>query len=349
MLTFKLGSVELAAIKTGTGPYSYAVSIPVENALQVGANSIAVSKSGYDSATITADYAGTTVTDSLGLQAAIDAAAPGDTILVDEQIGDDENFTIYNITKPVTIKGSDNGEPVIYGTFHVYTNGVSFDKLEIRNKGGYNDGTQAQKATIDVLAKQVSITNCDFIMGVEVPDGYVANGVTIWPIGDGDFDLVMSGNTFTGYDAETDSWSSTAVQIVENIDIVTTRFTKAVEIYGDSPRAGTITTTVGQLQTIAEANEYDQCSNDFVYRDWDGDQYKFVYATNEEALSNGLVYAEDGATIVLGDNITFSADDTLKAGVTLIVPAGKTLTIASGATVTGTITGDGDWTGKIPG
>ncbi len=96
-----------------------------------------------------------------------------------------------------------------------------------------------------------------------------------------------------------------------------------------------------------------------VQADIDGDGTDEIYNIGINAfgtLEEAIAKANAGDTIVLENSISLFADDTLKAGVTLIVQVGKTLTIASGATFTiedgatiiGTIAGEGNWTGKIP-
>ncbi len=223
----------------------------------------------------------------------LEYAGDGATILVSGTIGGPNSYTAYEITKPITILGLPDAE--VYGSFEIKTDGVTVNGLKMYTRGG---GNGPLKAAIDVIAKNVTITNNTF----ELPDpddladnGGVGNGVTIWPLGDGDINYNIVDNTFNGYNADTPNWSSTALQIAEGLDLA--RFNKKgmvseVVDLGDAEK------------DLAMGNNYNNCSNNYVHSNWaDGVKYKYVLASTLDQL-NSLEYAEDGATILIGDNIS---------------------------------------------
>ncbi|AGA70553.1 cell wall-binding protein [Desulfitobacterium dichloroeliminans LMG P-21439] len=211
-------------------------------------------------------------------------------------IGAADNYTAYEITKSVKITGLP--EAKVYGSFIIKTDGVVINGLTMYTRGG---GNGPLKAAIDVIAKNVTITNNIF----ELPNpaalassGGVGNGVTIWPNGlasTTEANYNISGNTFVGYSADTANWSSTGLQIAEGLDLK--RFNMG----------GTVSAVVdlgAAEEILATGNTYTGCTNNYVHSNWTGGvvEYKYYFASNKEQLSS-LEYMGDGGTMLLAAGV----------------------------------------------
>lgn len=228
------------------------------------------------------------------LEDAIGDAEDGETILISGTIGAVDDYTAYEITAPITLQGEEGAK--VYGSFIIKTDGVTVDGLTMYTRGG---GNGPLKTAIDVIAKKVTITNNVF----ELPnpeavasEGGVGNGVTIWPHGEGEVDYDVSGNTFTGYDADTSDWSSSAFQIAEGLGL--SRFDM------DDDVSEVVDLDPETEKELASGNTYIGSSNNYVHSNWSsGVSYKYVLASTEAQLGS-LQYMADNATLLLGDDIT---------------------------------------------
>ncbi|MGI1659841.1 MAG: cell wall-binding repeat-containing protein [Desulfitobacterium sp.] len=236
------------------------------------------------------DYRLAAVTTKAELEAAL-ANVNTSIINISGTIGAADNYTAYEITKPVTITGQPGAE--IYGSFIIKTDGVTINGLTMYTRGG---GNGPLKAAIDVIAKTVTITNNIFELpnpAALATNGGVGNGVTIWPNGLAsitDASYNISGNTFVGYSADTANWSSTGLQIAEGLDLA--RFNMG----------GTVSAVVDlgvAEENLAKGNIYTNCSNNYVHSNWTGGMtYKYYFASDVEQLSS-LEYMGDGGTMLL--------------------------------------------------
>ncbi len=233
-----------------------------------------------------------TAGDASQLANGIASARAGDIIVISGQVGGPEDYTYYEITKPITIKGI-SPDAAVYGSFIIKCDGVTIDGLTIYTRGG---GEGPLKNAIDVIAKTVTITNNTFVLpnpDALADNGGVGNGVVIWPVGSAAPDYTVSGNTFIGYSADTSSWSSTALQITEGLDL------KRFNMAGTVSQAITLDTETETA--LAAGNTYTACTNNYIRSDWSSGSvvYKFVYAATEDQLDSGFQYGGDGVTIVL--------------------------------------------------
>ncbi len=215
------------------------------------------------------------------------------TINISGTLGSSESYKAYEIDRPVTIQGTSGSK--VYGSFIIKADGVKIDGLTIYTRGG---GNGPLKAAVDVIAKAVTITNNTF----ELPNpeqlatnGGVGNGVTIWPVGDASPAYNISNNTFKGYQADTDTWSSTALQIAEGLDLA--RF----------GMSGMVTVDVSldsvAEKTLATGNTYIDCTNSYVHSNWTGGlTYKYLLATTAEQLE-GIQYMGESSTVLVAGTI----------------------------------------------
>lgn len=274
------------------------------------------------------------------------------TILVRGTIGASDDYTAYDITKPISIKGVENAK--IYGSFIIKTDGVTVDGLTMYTKGG---GNGPLKAAIDVIAKQVTITNNKFELNNPerlTGENEVGNGVTIWPNGSAEPNYNISGNHFKSYMTPSQTWSSTAFQIAEGVEL--SRF-------GMNGTTSSVVDLSAEVEaSLATGNTYENSYNNYLHINWTGGMtYKYVLASTPVQFL-GIGYAGEGATILLANDISLSyigetqvknhitikGNHTVTTGdkYSINVLEGKTLTIAEGTTITGNITGAGTWTGK---
>ena len=226
------------------------------------------------------------------IQAAIDAANPNDTILVSGTFGSTDAYTVYNVKKAITIRGVNTGsdKAKVFGTFLLYVDGVTIDNLSITNKGV----SHPDKNAINLLGKQVTITNNDFSLGNGT--GGVANGVVIWPYGSNAVSLNITGNTFTGYNLTVPGWSSTALFVAEEIN--------ATPFIG-APMSTTL--VVPNEESFANGNTYINNSYDYVHQNWgSGGNWSYSRVSNSAGLTDAIDNSAADATILMAGNYTYT-------------------------------------------
>jgi hypothetical protein len=240
-------------------------------------------------------------------QAELEAALANDLvteIVVDGTIGASDDFTAYSVDRPVTINGGNS--PEVYGALIIKSDGVTVHGLTMHTRGG---GTGPLKAAIDVIAKNVTITNNTFDLPNALSASEVGNGVTVWPVGDAEAEYEISGNIFNGYDQDTDDWSSSALQVVEGLDLA--RFGMGGTVSEE------VTLDPEVEKALALGNTYSNSSNNYVHSNWSsGINYRYVLASTEEQLQS-LEYAGEGATVLFGDDIDTSSTVEIGTGITI--------------------------------
>lgn len=145
-LSFKLGSVSLTSVQSGTGPYSYSITVPAANALEIGTNTITVMKSGYNNKSVEAYYP---------IQLAINAATAGDTLTIKAGTYK-ENLTI---NKALTITGVGSATTILDGNSSgvvvtILASNVTFDGFTVKNSGS----DIATCAGIGIVGATASVT-----------------------------------------------------------------------------------------------------------------------------------------------------------------------------------------------
>jgi hypothetical protein len=256
------------------------------------------------------------------------------TINVTGTLGSVDAYGIYNVDRPVVINGVNTGsaKATIYGSILISVDGATVNNLSINNKGLRHP----DKNAINVLGKQVTITNNDITIGNGSAEGGVANGVVVWAHGDNAVNLNISGNTFTGYALSVPDWSSSALLIVEDI---------AAAPFAGTPMATTI--DIPNEEELISGNIYVGNTYDYSHQNWTNNEsfIKLSKVTGLANLNNALESASNGSTVLVSEDITLGSDDMFTVG------SGVTLKLLNDATITngGTIQNNGTIIGSVEG
>jgi len=248
-LSFKFGAVSLSSVESGTGPYSYAVTLPAANALRVGNNSITACKSGYNNGSATAAYSGTAVTGKI--QDAIDKATAGDTLLAGAKTYQ-ENLTI---NKPLTLIGTDAASSILDGGGSGVVVTIAADNVALSGFTVRNSGTDAQRcAGVGIAGSTACVTGVT-VSGCTITGN--ANGVALM----GATGCTLENNTISdnssyGIVLEVSPYKATLFSTLNTITGNTITGNDVDEIYaGQDCNTNTITNnTVSSADGAAEAN-----------------------------------------------------------------------------------------------
>lgn len=198
---------------------------------------------------------------------ALASGVPG--IIVMDTIGRTDTYRTYEIDHPVVIMGAVE-DTMVYGTFRILSDGVVIDSLKIDPR----DGTGPMRSAIDVLAKQVMITNNTFVLNQsEYFAGSDVRGVTVWPYGDAETGYYIDGNTFQLNESGTGF--CTAIEVVEGKDL--SAFGLAGEVSGKA------NIPAEDEAALAQGNTYDKdCDYGYARTDWSTGSpvYQFSYVPN---------------------------------------------------------------------
>lgn len=241
------------------------------------------------------------ITDSQGLLDAIENSIGGEELILDGTIGDVNNYTIYYIDKPITIKSTTDAK--VYGSFIINTDNVTIEGLTIENK--YVDGNEsASKNAINVYADYVNITNNTITTSASA-ENYEPNGIVIFPKSDLSIPyqgqgLNLINNKLIGYNKSTtdNMYASAGILVAEDYPMIKKPFfritdekVKSMKLDGD------------YYQNV---NEFKNCAYGYVRIsgfDWSkpavGQIIEFALVQNEASLQNSIKYANKKATILV--------------------------------------------------
>ncbi|ARD48849.1 hypothetical protein SporoP33_11845 [Sporosarcina sp. P33] len=268
-------------------------------------------------------------------------------IVVDGTIGSTNDFGEFNIERALTIKGATNNS--VYGTFNVKSTGVTLEGLNLFVRGGSTEPASL-KTGINILTNQATVKN-NVLELINPNNVDVGNGLAIWSTTPGDTQFNISGNTFKSFEGNSPGWSSTAILIVEGLDMA---------------RFGMAGTTSAEItvndKLIATGNSYVGGTYAYMHHNYAGNNagVSYGYARTSGNLGAIIRDASEGATVLLANDIERGTDITVTKNVKLTggykvtltgeakitVETGKQFTIDAETTVEGTITGEGTWTGK---
>lgn len=293
--------------------------------LDNAANPITVTVGGV---TYTLDVSGMTGGDAITVKTAeslanvLKNAPAGTTVTIDGTLGSTEAYGVYTIDKALTLQGG-----AVYGSFVVKADGVTFDGMDIYNKG--DDKAGVERNGINAYTKELTVKGCKFFAGSEF-----ANGLMILP-SDGNVNFSIEGNTFTGFMKTIDKWSTTAILITCNYPLDNKPFFGAAQ--------GTM--SAGEIEIddlgIITGNTFVDCKNDYTHNTL-GEKTTIQATSNSSTDNFRLSSGVEGSMFYVTGSVTRGKEDTtIPAGVTLAVTEGNTLTVGKGITLTvnGALTG----------
>jgi len=194
-----------------------------------------------------------------------------------------EGYKTFVIDHPVAILGTQGA--VLYGSFVVRADGVTIDSLRIDSRHGSN----LSHSAIDVLARQVTITNNTFLLdGLPPHDGSVIRGVTVWPYGDAGTLCNIRGNTFNMREYE--NVYCAAIEVWEG---------KELTVFGlTGEKSGMAHIAAGDETAVAHSNFYGAgCDYGYLRADWSTGspviQYSFGLAPPSERRLSPSVRTEN--------------------------------------------------------
>ncbi|MCD8270198.1 MAG: Ig-like domain-containing protein [Parabacteroides sp.] len=183
----------------------------------------------------------------------------------------------FVIAKKVTLKSADaTNKATIKGNICIETDDVVLDNLKIETE---STGTKYwQKNAVSVIAKKVTITNCDFKGSVQTGHGneWVVNGIVLFPT-NANPTYTVTGNTFTMFKGETadKKWTATAIIMADGYTLDKKENGQVV-----LPAVSNFNETA-----IANANTYTDCFADYIHTT----NSKYVYSRTQSA--NGVADA----------------------------------------------------------
>jgi hypothetical protein len=165
-----------------------------------------------------------------------------------------EGYKTFVIDRPVAILGTQGA--VLRGSFVVRADGVTIDSLRIDPRHGSN----LSHSAVDVLARQVTVTNNTFLLDALPPhEGSELRGVTVWPYGDAETLCNIRGNTFQM--REYTNVYCAAIELWEGKEL--TAFGLAGE------KSGKAHIAAGDETAVAHSNFYGEgCDYGYLRADW---------------------------------------------------------------------------------
>lgn len=202
-------------------------------------------------------------------------------------IGNENEYTIYRITKAKEISGIEGNK--IYGSFIVDSDNVTINGLEIHNQGWVTGNpTDARRNAITIVSNKTTITNNKLIANTSINGtDAISNGIVISAGTDTATNVIIQNNDIQGYGYENDNWSSTGIIFTSNLSFP----------YDTTNKKGSIKSVNLTLDyaDIAKSNTYSRCYSDLIYTDYGNgtnNTYKYVFTSNEKGVIGGLYYAD---------------------------------------------------------
>ena len=238
------------------------------------------------------------------IQAAIDEAKSGATIVVNGTFGSEDAYAIYTIeTSGITIQGLEGSK--VYGTFVIKADDVTIDGLEIQNKGDKAGEASIKRGAIYVYADSAAITNNVIVSGLGNVEG-LSNGIQVMRKSEerntNAADYVITGNHLIGYNQTVTDWSSAGIIVTEN------------NVTGVG---GNYYSILVDDYEIATKNTFTDNAIDYVHQDWEDYASKntVVYAlvSTSDQLLRHMSKVRENATVLVAAG-TYQLAETLHIG-----------------------------------